>query len=208
MVQKLVNVSVADLHRNPTFRSERITQALLGESVELLKRHERFSLVSTCDRSENWIDNLQLCNSRKFPNRLATARSHHFLIHSEPDAAAPKVRDAVIGCKLACSGRQDEWLQVILPDGTAGWAQAEHFGTFPSFGRKAVVALAMEFTGIPTAGVESLPKVWIVRGSYNWYSRYCKGPFPGIPGCNFGIAGEYRNPLPTPNRAISIFSAG
>ena len=158
MVQKLVNVSVANLYREPTFRSENTTQALLGERVELLEYHEGFSLIRTSDRYQNWVDELQLCDPQLFPDWWVTARSHHFLIYSEPDTASPKIRDAVIGCKLACLSKQNEWLQVILPDGATGWAQAKHFGTFPSLSRETVVALAMEFIGYPYSWGGKSPK--------------------------------------------------
>ena len=158
MVQKLVNVSVADLYREPTFASERTTQALLGERVELLERHEDFSLIRTGDRYEGWVADLQLCGARQFPHRRATARSHHFPVHAEPDGKAPQIRDVVIGCRLAYSERQDGWLQLVLPDGAIGWAQAEHFGALPALCRQAAVDLAMEFLGYPYCWGGKSPK--------------------------------------------------
>ncbi len=149
MEYKLINVSVANLYREPTFNSEITTQALLGEEVELLDRQNGFSLIRLPDNYQNWINDSQLCNPRSFPERRVTVRSHHLLIYSEPDTRSQKLRDVTIGRRLPCIDEQGGWLQVVMPNGEIGWAENKHFGEFPPLSRKSVIELAREFIGYP-----------------------------------------------------------
>jgi uncharacterized protein YgiM (DUF1202 family) len=149
MTQKLVNVSVANLYREPTFKSEITTQALLGEVVDVLDRSNGFLLVRLSDGYQSWIDDLLLCDTRLFPQQSAVIRSHSITIHSKPDLASQVIRDATIGRRLACLHQENGFLQVILPDGEIGWVEAKHCGSFPALSRKTVIGLAMEFLGRP-----------------------------------------------------------
>lgn len=149
MTQKLVNVSVANLYREPTFKSEITTQALLGETVDILDTSNGFLLVRLSDGYQSWIDDLQLCDIRLFPQQTVVIRSHSLTIHSKPDVTSQVIRDVTIGRRLSCLHQENGFVQVILPDGELGWIEAKHCGTFPTLSRKTVIELAMEFLGRP-----------------------------------------------------------
>ena len=52
-----VNINVANIRKEPKFRSERISQALFNEKVEILEKGEDFSKVRLPDNYEGYIRN-------------------------------------------------------------------------------------------------------------------------------------------------------
>jgi gamma-D-glutamyl-L-lysine dipeptidyl-peptidase len=55
MTVRTVIVPVADMRREPTHRSERVSQALFGFAVEVKDTRDQFDLVQTHDGYEGWI---------------------------------------------------------------------------------------------------------------------------------------------------------
>lgn len=55
-----VSVAIAPVRQEPSDKAEQVTQFLFHESIELLEKHEKWSLVrSRLDGYEGWIDNKQ-----------------------------------------------------------------------------------------------------------------------------------------------------
>ncbi len=60
-MKKCVIVSVAPIRREPSDKSEMVSQALFGERVQILESQEKWSMVKMeADGYEGWIDNKQL----------------------------------------------------------------------------------------------------------------------------------------------------
>jgi cell wall-associated NlpC family hydrolase len=60
-MKKSVIMSVAPLRREPSDKSEMVSQALFGERVEVLEEQQKWSMVRMeADGYEGWIDNKQL----------------------------------------------------------------------------------------------------------------------------------------------------
>ncbi|MBU2511006.1 C40 family peptidase [bacterium] len=148
-MQKLINVSEANLYKSPTYKSEVTTQALLGEVVDVLEVTDSFSLVKLNDSYQDWIDNQQLCDFRAFSETTVTIRSHVVRIHIEPNLTSQTIRDVTIGRNLPVADQNDNWIQIVLPDGLKGWIEKAHVGKFPPFSRENLVRQAMEFIGYP-----------------------------------------------------------
>jgi hypothetical protein len=55
-----ISVAVAPLRREPSDRSEMVSQGLFGEELEVLEKQEKWSMIRlTSDGYEGWIDNKQ-----------------------------------------------------------------------------------------------------------------------------------------------------
>ena len=59
-MHKTVRTPVANLYRNHSFMSDQVTQALMGEMVEVLDSHESWFKVRQWDNYESWIHGFYL----------------------------------------------------------------------------------------------------------------------------------------------------
>jgi gamma-D-glutamyl-L-lysine dipeptidyl-peptidase len=146
---KTVNVSVSNVYKNSTYQSDIVSQALLGESVEVIKTENDFDNVKQPDGYEGWIKNNQLAVDNSKSESIKTIISHAIQIYSEMDESSYPVRDAVIGSKINVVDEEKDWYRIELPDGTEGWILKKHFGEFPKLSRENVVKLAKQFLGYP-----------------------------------------------------------
>jgi hypothetical protein len=144
-----INVSVANVYRESSYRSEIITQGLLGEAIAILDQDGTFSKIRLPDKYEGWISNYQWVKNVSQSTKSARIRSHFVLIKEKPAYDSVTIRDATIGVRLPVAGQKNEWIQVILPDGLRGWVESKHTGTFPELSRDAVELTAHEFLGYP-----------------------------------------------------------
>jgi len=146
---KAVNVSVSNVYKNSTYQSDIVSQAILGETVEILNTENDFDMVKQPDGYSGWIKNNQLASASIKPNLIRTITSHAIQIYSKMDESSFPVRDAVIGSKLTFIEEINDWYKIQLPDGKKGWILKKHFGDFPKLSRNNVVKLAKQFIGYP-----------------------------------------------------------
>ena len=146
---KTVNVSVSNVYKNSTYQSDIISQAILGETVDVLKTENDFDLVKQPDGYSGWIKNNQLADVYPISKSIKTLTSHALQIYSEMDDSSFPIRDAVIGSKINVVEKVNDWYRIQLPDGLKGWIQKKHFGDFPKLSRENVVKLAKQFLGYP-----------------------------------------------------------
>lgn len=123
----LVRVSVADVRKEPDQRSEQVTQAILGMSLEVLDQRQDWRYVRLPDGHMGWVNELLLqIGERELIQRWENGpkvmvTSPVALILSQRHLSATPVSDAVIGTKLLLEARGSRWNRVILPDERRGW---------------------------------------------------------------------------------------
>jgi len=144
-----VHVSVSNVYKNYTYKSEIVNQALLGESIETLKSENDFDYVKQSDGYEGWIKNNQLSRANFKTQSIKFVSINVIQIYSEMDETSNPIRDAVIGCKLNVIDDVGDWYKIHLPDGKKGWVHKKNFGIFPKLSRSNVVKLAKQFLGYP-----------------------------------------------------------
>ncbi len=150
MTTSVINVSVANIYAVNTYRSEVVTQAILGERVKIMERKPQFSLVELPDTYTGWISNYQLVEEViGISGEPVIIRQHWICIYRDSKTDSPVIRDAVIGTRLMRTKTENSWLRVILPDGEFGWIHESATGSFPANGREGITALACEFLGYP-----------------------------------------------------------
>ncbi len=146
----IINVGVSNHYREPSSQSEIITQGCLGERVEVLEEQENHTLIRQADNYQSWIPEDQLVTSDEAVKGENIIVVRHFVrIYSQPAESSPAVRDAVIGSRLVCCDKSGDWLQIVLPDGTLGWAEKKYFGIFPELSPDNIISLAHDFLGYP-----------------------------------------------------------
>jgi hypothetical protein len=79
-----VNVSVANLYRDAAYGSEVISQALLGETIIVLKKEKNFSRVQLPDGYQGWISNFQWVANQDIKLDTKRVRSHLLGIYENP----------------------------------------------------------------------------------------------------------------------------
>jgi len=107
----IINSPVAPVHNKPTFQSEMVTQALLGENCALLKTHENWRYVKQWDGYKGWIHAFYGIESEK----------HYEATHSFFDLAGCSENDIesrkfVYGSKLKLTNTET----LLFPDGWEG----------------------------------------------------------------------------------------
>ncbi len=70
-----ININVADIRKKPKFKSERRTQALYNEPVEILSKGKLYSRVKLHDGFKGYINNLFISNDESRPGVDYTVKS-------------------------------------------------------------------------------------------------------------------------------------
>lgn len=157
-MQGQVNVSAANLYSEGSYRSETISQVLLGEMLEIQETDGDFSLVRASDGYSGWMSNYQWLPWSKVEGEKVLVRKHFSAILSKPEKSSARLRDAVLGDWLNKVDENQNWLQVILPDGMKGWIEKDHVGSLVDKKRDNVIDIATEFLGYPYLWGGKTPK--------------------------------------------------
>ena len=124
----VVNVSVANLRRNPSVGAELVDQVVLGDKLRVLKiKNNRWYFVQTEYGYLGWVTGYsieqKLAESEWFKNPMAKIIALNSYIYSEPDMKSDIICDIVINSKINLINDSSNWSQVALPDGRTGYIQ-------------------------------------------------------------------------------------
>ena len=142
----IINSCSADVCREPDFNSGVVTQALLGESCEILDQNENWSFIQQWDNYKGWIHNFFGVKSET-PYKY----THYFFNLSSPlynESRSEIIRYICFNSLLRIDSIENEY-KVILPDGIMGWSD-EKFLTNPfTSTRENILKTAVQFLGTP-----------------------------------------------------------
>ena len=143
-----VVVSVANVYIENSYRSETVTQALLGEQLKIIDKDESWLKVSQWDGYKGWI------NSSAVTEKQAPEGESCFVadllngVHAERNNSSPILRDLVFGNELVVLGQENGWSRVLLPDGAKGWTDTSWQSEPGDDLRSHIVKTAGRFLGI------------------------------------------------------------
>lgn len=188
-----VAVSVADIHRDPAHESELVTQALMGDILQVLElaEEDRWFRVELPDGYRGWVRSwLVTPATRTWPGGTTVEVDAPIAwIRSAPDDDSDPVADVTIGSRLARRpGGRAGWMGVTLPDGRTGMMARRDLlgGGRPTAVRPttaaAVLATARRFMGVP----------------YVWGGRSAKGL--DCSGLTQMVLALHRVPIPRDSR--------
>ena len=97
----IVDINVADIREKSIFRSERTSQALFNEQVEILSEENEYTKVRQHDGYEGWILKTALLEIDRFrgdgPFKVVNNFSHAF---RTPDRNSKRITSIPYGCEL------------------------------------------------------------------------------------------------------------
>ncbi len=145
-----VNVSCANIYRQPTFHSEVDTQAVLWEQVSIQQHKNDFAEIVSEDGYSGWINRRQIVEAGRIDtDNLKMVTQPFSFIYAESGSGSAPVRDVTAGGYLAVVQENDRWLNVLLPDGAKGWIHGEAFRPMAQLSREALIEYAQKFMGVP-----------------------------------------------------------
>ncbi len=96
-----ININVADIRREPQFRSERTSQALFNELVDILEEEAEYCRVRTGDQYEGWIAKQFLTGHDNFDGQGPfTVTSNLASAFEKADPASRRLTSIPYGCQL------------------------------------------------------------------------------------------------------------
>ena len=96
-----VNICVADVRAEPNNRSERVSQGLLNEIVQVLGEAPSFSMVRFSDGYKGWIAHQFLCPHDKFPgDGPYIVQANIASAYDKPDISSRPIARIPYGCCL------------------------------------------------------------------------------------------------------------
>lgn len=143
-----VIVSVVNIHREPGYRSEVVTQSLLGEKLTIIDRNGSWLKVSQWDGYEGWIDSFGVTEKETPVGEYRTVADLFSRVYAEKDKSSPILRDLIFGNKLVVLDKDGDWSRVVLPEGTKGWTDTLWQNNPRDDLRSQIVKTARRFLGI------------------------------------------------------------
>jgi SH3-like domain-containing protein len=160
LVNGLVNNSVIHLRKEPSSKTELVSQSLLGTPIRILKSEGSKSLIQVPDGYIGWVNSEEV--HPLDPEELAAYKEAEKLIFnaqygmafSEPDEGSMPVTDLVIGNIVCKVSEVPGFTQVQYPDGRLGWVNSKELVPareifFKTTLAENLVKTAEKYNGIP-----------------------------------------------------------
>jgi len=159
-VNGLVNNSVIHLRREPSSKTELVTQSLLGTPVRILKSEGSKSLIQVPDGYIGWVNNEEVhpldreeLAAYKVAEKLIF-NAQYGMSFSKPDEGSMPVTDLVIGNIVRKVSEVPGFTQVSYPDGRLGWVYSKELVPareifFKTTMAQNLVKTAKQYNGIP-----------------------------------------------------------
>jgi gamma-D-glutamyl-L-lysine dipeptidyl-peptidase len=164
-VEAVVTVAVENMYAAPDDSVDVVSQATLGQVVEVVDRSGTFARVRTPDRYEGWLFRAALAEyaDPEAPRyarcgRVVEVTSLMAYVYREADVTTTRPRTrAPLATRLevAGDGPSERWLMVRLPSGGTGYVQrgdvkpVDPAAPRPRGSAEEVLATARRFLGVP-----------------------------------------------------------
>jgi cell wall-associated NlpC family hydrolase len=163
--EAVVVASVENMYSGPDETLEVVSQATLGQVVEVLETNGAFTHVRTPDRYDGWVPRLAI-GEYADPSAPRYARAGRVVevtslmanLYRDPDVttARPKaLAPLATRLEVTADGPSERWLVVRLPSGDTGYVQAGDVRAVDPVGPRRrgspddLVATARRFLGVP-----------------------------------------------------------
>lgn len=121
----LISRPVSSLYAEPDSTSEQVTQALLGDPIEVLEEAEQWLHVRCPDGYTGWIRRRDLSEPPAgWGEPRATAAELWVNLRRARNSEAAPYCWAFLGVQLPETARDDAWVELLLPDGRHAWCES------------------------------------------------------------------------------------
>ena len=145
--QAVILPAVAPVHKEPSFISEMISQALMWETVKIQEAYENWYQIKMEDGYDGWIHSfyLEFRKSLKVEHTFVTDRSVPvFYEIDQPNSLAALLS---YGTYLPIDEKTDDYLKIYLPDGKTGYMKPQI--QVEKTSREIIIKLATSLLAVP-----------------------------------------------------------
>jgi len=145
--QAVVLPAVAPVHKEPSFISEMISQALMWETVKIQEAYENWYKIKMEDGYEGWLHSfyLEFSKSLKVEHTFVTDRS--VPVFYEIDQLSSPAALLSYGTYLPIAEKTDDYLKIYLPDGKIGYMKSQK--QVEKTSREIIIELATSLLAVP-----------------------------------------------------------
>lgn len=158
----IVSQSVINIRREPDFRAEMITQALLGTPIKVLATYKNWSRIETPEGYSGWTsapvkrqDSISLHAYNKLARVIVT--QNNAFVYSKPSKSSEIVSEVVMGniLKLNTGKKTKDYYPISFPDGRTGYIAAhsvlkwEEWKKSITLTGKSIEKVSKRFLGVP-----------------------------------------------------------
>lgn len=111
-----------DMREGPSQETRRVSQALFGEEVEVLKSHEKWFFIKTPDNYTGWVKEGIVAKDRPCSPDLEVSRLQAH-VYARADTEFGPLLTLAFGSKLECLETDSRWHQILLPDARKAYIQ-------------------------------------------------------------------------------------
>lgn len=149
--------NVANLHKDKDTDSERVTQAIMGQPIEIEKHEGDWLYVQTWDTYHGWIRDWWVGRNVPHSTEVAVVKSLFTDALKTPDPDSEIITKLVITTTLVFLGQEKGIAHVRLPDGAESWVLAKDVEVHPAGeetlglgpGGPSLVKTGKRFLGVP-----------------------------------------------------------
>lgn len=153
--ERLVARPVVPMFAAPDPLSEQVSQALLGMTVAELGGRDEWRLVRTWDGYQGWLATAGLADFPPDWGGPWTEVSDLCLnLRQRPSFKLAAASQAMIGCRLPLVGRQEGWVELLMPDRRRLWTESHRVAELTEAPLRpaeamGIAATAQRFLNIP-----------------------------------------------------------
>jgi cell wall-associated NlpC family hydrolase len=141
MSTRYVATNLTDLHREPSFLSELLTQVMLGVELEVLEEKEKWSRVRQTDGYEGWAYTHYLTDTAPPPPTHIIRTPLACAFAEKQESERPIMR--LLGGTLVSASVDGAWARLVQ-----GFVGAQHLRPLPlASSRQQMIADARQFSG-------------------------------------------------------------
>jgi len=157
----LIKVNVGDVKAEPKFRSERLTQAIFNEKVEILDEKEGWSHIKLADGYLGWIQSNRILEVRKEDIDVILSKINYVVsdgiinLYEQADFNSGILTKLVFNTKLFIGKLDDDFAEVLCTNDREGWVEKEKILKCSSQKRvnssnvNELIKVAKRFIGVP-----------------------------------------------------------
>jgi len=125
----IINVSVSPLREEPRHSSQMVDQAIMGSTINLLKKQDDWYLVQTDYDYIGWMNKTSISVTdtngiENWENKINyRVSSLYASVFSLPYETSQPVSDIILNNMMIGKRKSNDWIAVTLPDGRSGFVK-------------------------------------------------------------------------------------
>lgn len=124
--------NVAAMYKEATRDCEQVSQAIMGQPVEIEKEDGNWLYIRTWDTYHGWIESRWVRKGEWNPAQIATVLPQFSFAYKAPDAGSGHHTILVVTAVMESLGTDGKFAHVRLPDGREAWVPSSDVAITPA----------------------------------------------------------------------------